>query len=251
MAPETQISPGLHSLALIWLALAHQKTLSFSPCLSDPWVPVKSLSKRSKREGPGPDSPAWDYSENFVFEWKACLSELTLANLPLHIQPLLALASHVKRSCSATQTPMGLFCATLLFSFRHFWELEKLSSTPGNAEAARRPTLTTWTDWQRFKIWLAVIILESGVHTKKSITDPHEHSLGTKKLLVIKCLSDKTLKQWQCSITKEVNKREKFYIFKVIVMLHASPVAAFMKVVLSFDHGNSLYSLYLIVLGWI
>lgn len=60
------------------------------------------------REGPGPDSPAWDYSEKVVFEWKARLSELTLANLPLHIQPVLALASRVKLSGSATQTPAGL-----------------------------------------------------------------------------------------------------------------------------------------------
>lgn len=146
VAPEMQIIPGLHSL--IWLDFPTKKTL-FSPCLSDPWVSVKNLSKRSRREGPGPDSPAWDYSENVVFEWKARLSELTLANLPLHIQPLLALASRVKRSGSATQTPTGLCYATLLFSFRHFWEPEKLSSTPGNDEATRRPTLTTWADWQR------------------------------------------------------------------------------------------------------
>ncbi len=83
VAPEMQIIPGLHSL-LFYLTSPIKKTHSFSPCLSDP------CARDPGREGPGPDSPAWDYSEKVVFKWKARLSKLTLANLPLHIQPLLA-----------------------------------------------------------------------------------------------------------------------------------------------------------------
>lgn len=46
-----------------------------------------------------------------------------------------------------------------------------------------------------------------------------------------------------------MNKKEKkFDIFKVIVMLHALLIAAFMKVILSIAHGNSSYSIYSIVL---
>lgn len=65
------------------------------------------------------------------------------------------------------------------------------------------------------------------------------HWAHKKNLLVLNRLSDKTFKHRQCSI-KEVNKKEKFDIFKVIVMLHASLIAAFMKVILSIARGNSL-----------
>lgn len=106
---------------LTWLPPSKKPTRSL-PVFQTPGFLLKTQARDPGREGPGPDSPAWDYSEKVVFEWKARLSELTLANLPLHIQPLLALASRVKRSGSATQTPTGLCCATLLFSFQHFWE---------------------------------------------------------------------------------------------------------------------------------
>lgn len=146
VAPEMQIIPGLHSL-LFDLTSPSKKNTRSLPVFQIPGFLLKTQARDPGREGPGPDSPVWDYSEKVVFEWKARLSKLTLANLPLHIQPLLALAGRVKRSGSATQTPTGLCCTTLLFSFR--WEPEKLSSTPGNDEATRRPTLTTWADWQR------------------------------------------------------------------------------------------------------
>ncbi len=132
VAPEMQIIPGLHSL-LFYLTSPSKKNHKFSPCLSNP------CARDPGREGPGPDSPAWDYSEKVVFKWKACLSKLTLANLPLHIQPLLALASQVKHSGSATQTLTGLCCTTLLFSLtllgageiiQHTWEWR--SHSPSN-----------------------------------------------------------------------------------------------------------------------
>ncbi len=121
------------SLPLILLDFPIKKTHWFSPCLSDP------CARDPGREGPGPDSPAWDYGEKVVFKWKARLSKLTLANLPLHIQPLLALASQVKHSGSATQTLTGLCCTTLLFSLtllgageiiQHTWEWR--SHSPSN-----------------------------------------------------------------------------------------------------------------------
>lgn len=45
------------SLPLIWLDFPIKKTHSFSPCLSDPWVPVKNPSKRSRKRGARPWQP--------------------------------------------------------------------------------------------------------------------------------------------------------------------------------------------------
>ncbi len=45
------------SLPLILLDFPIKKNHSFSPCLSDPWVPVKNPSKRSRKRGPRPWQP--------------------------------------------------------------------------------------------------------------------------------------------------------------------------------------------------
>ncbi len=49
VAPEMQIIPGLHSL-LFYLTSPIKKTHSFSPCLSDPWVPVKNPAQEIQEE---------------------------------------------------------------------------------------------------------------------------------------------------------------------------------------------------------